>query len=913
MATAIERAEHMTLSFTQIFNAELDVINFRRKAIREGRVAKARDAKARDTEQPAEADDGSEALRHYVTDRKEVVQQGDAAKAETRGTTRLSGDDDLTGIALSGGGVRSASFCLGVLQGLDSLHNHGEPHILDAVDYLSTVSGGGYIGTSLISGLMQPDYSFPFDSRFDEQETPETQHLRDYSNFLAPRGILDYLVSAALVLRGLLVNAVIVLPVLLILAVVTVFSNPTVADLAIPDVFGFGLDKLYLMTITGLEPFTLTLNFAILAALLMFASALYTSVTFRTGSLQTRERLGRLLSLLLVLVLLSFLLELQPFVLRGLFSYAKAPSPGGLPGGPAHDAFAAFAGILPTLAGVLAPAALFLISIAQKLANLAKASLGEATWTSYLKKHGSRALLYCAALIVPLLLWITYIYLSYWAIRLSTDNPFGPSTPNWLQTASWSLIRPTASRSGVAETIYIYLVSRIGLVGMCYLLCAFAIGLICLWIGPNSNSLHRLYRDRLSRAFLFARSPDATLAVDPDGFKFSALKPFGVVNTAPAGPATRNWTQAAAYAPYLLVNTAINLEASRELNKRGRNADTFIFSPLHVGSRATGYVDTADMEARVSDLTLGTAMATSGAAASANMGVNTIKLLTFSLSLLNIRLGYWLANPARLGSLQSWFTRWRSNIGTLYFAAETAGRLDENQLNVYLTDGGHIENLGIYELLRRKCKVILAVDAEADPDMTFPSLVSLQVLARIDLGVRIELPWQRLQQAAIAVTSSKLYGPDALPGPNGPHAAIGIIRYSDSETGVLIYIKSSLSGDENDYVLDYKRRNPSFPHETTIDQFFSEEQFEAYRALGFHAARNLLSGVDDFASANLSWTWQAEVLAALELLNIPATMAARVAARIPSGAGKGKPIVSTTNVRSRSSRQPALNRKEERP
>src|SRR5947199_6618672 len=102
MATAIGRAGHMTLSFTQIFSAELEVINFRREAIRAGNVAKARKAK-----QPAHADEGTEALRHYVTDRKEVVQQDDTVKAETRGTTRLSGDDNLTGIALSGGGVRS--------------------------------------------------------------------------------------------------------------------------------------------------------------------------------------------------------------------------------------------------------------------------------------------------------------------------------------------------------------------------------------------------------------------------------------------------------------------------------------------------------------------------------------------------------------------------------------------------------------------------------------------------------------------------------------------------------------------------------------------------------------------------------------------------------------------------------------
>src|SRR5436190_4242593 len=165
--------------------------------------------------------------------------------------------------------------------------------------------------------------------------------------------------------------------------------------------------------------------------------------------------------------------------------------------------------------------------------------------------------------------------------------------------------------------------------------------------------------------------------------------------------------------------------------------------------------------------------------------------------------------------------------------------------------------------------------------MTFPALVALQVLARIDLGIHIDLPWQDLQAHALDVTEKKLYGQRGWPGDMGPHAAIGKIDYGENQTGVLIYIKSSLSGDENDYVLDYKRRNPSFPHETTLDQFFSEEQFEAYRALGFHAARNLLSGEDDFASASLSPTWQAEVSAALKLLNISATMAAAVAKRIP--------------------------------
>src|SRR5205085_7999858 len=133
--------------------------------------------------------------------------------------------------------------------------------------------------------------------------------------------------------------------------------------------------------------------------------------------------------------------------------------------------------------------------------------------------------------------------------------------------------------------------------------------------------LHRLYRDRLSRAFLFERLQMGSRGepTSVDTWKFSSLKPFD--------EKTGEWLEAARYSPYLLTNTAINLEGSHELNKRGRNADTFIFSPLFVGSRATGYAATKEMEHVIPDLGLATAMAISGAAASANMGRNTIKVL----------------------------------------------------------------------------------------------------------------------------------------------------------------------------------------------------------------------------------------------------------------------------------------------
>jgi hypothetical protein len=139
--------------------------------------------------------------------------------------------------------------------------------------------------------------------------------------------------------------------------------------------------------------------------------------------------------------------------------------------------------------------------------------------------------------------------------------------------------------------------------------------------------------------------------------------------------------------------------------------------------------------------------------------------------------------------------------------------------------------------------VIIAVDAEADAPMNFSALVTLQRYARIDLGIIIDLPWTPIRNASREWMKCNAGKPSDPPPRSsaGPHVAVGSIDYGGGETGYLVYIKSSLSGDENDYIRDYARRNDTFPHETTGDQFFSEEQFEVYRALGFHMVHSFLT------------------------------------------------------------------------
>ena len=179
--------------------------------------------------------------------------------------------------------------------------------------------------------------------------------------------------------------------------------------------------------------------------------------------------------------------------------------------------------------------------------------------------------------------------------------------------------------------------------------------------------------------------------------------------------------------PYHLINVALNVPGSSFANRRGRNADFFLFSKRFVGSELTGYVDTRLAEAAMDGLNAGTAMAISGAAAAPNMGIASMRPLSATIALLNVRLGRWMRHPydivkyARTSELAQW---WRGRPGPTRLLSEAFFKsgADVTELNknggkdagfVFLTDGGHKENLGVYELLRRRCLVIVAVDTPA--------------------------------------------------------------------------------------------------------------------------------------------------------------------------------------------------------
>jgi hypothetical protein len=368
-----------------------------------------------------------------------------------------------------------------------------------------------------------------------------------------------------------------------------------------------------------------------------------------------------------------------------------------------------------------------------------------------------------------------------------------------------------------------------------------------LFLNVNASAFHGFYRDRLSRAYLFRqpRGEDHPLEAN-DRQRLSGLN----------APGTR--------APYHLINVALNLNGMAEPDMRGRQSDFFVFSKRYTGCPRTGYCRTADMEQAHRHLDLASALAISGAAAAPNAGTATLRPLVFLLTLLNVRLGYWLPHPARVSAPWYRWSRLRllSGVGSRYLWLEALGGVSSRAPYVNLSDGGHIENLGAYQLLRRRAKVIVCLDGGQDGAGRCEDLLQLMMFARIDLGTDIEIDVSALRPAAGTGRSSS-------------HVAFGRIDYGGGQYGWLVYVKSSLTGDEGPLVTAYRESHPDFPHQSTANQFFDERQFEVYRELGFHVVSSLFAELRTGSEGRLDERARHEIL---EALTGPAAGAATVMA-----------------------------------
>ncbi len=857
---------------------------------------------------------------------------------------------DLVGLALSGGGIRSATFALGALQ---ALANRG---LLKRVDYLSTVSGGGFAGACLSATLNSRETraegeSFPLRFEAGREEPPAVVHLRNSGNYLAPAGVVDKFRLGAVVLRGLLLNLLLFTPYVMIAVVLTEIVHEharsgaealrlvplalLAAFLALVVTFPlvskllrlrrltwrsrntyervFALVLLLAVAMLALVPVLLVIDEAILLSWeevkeeivyeakhafeaddplhwllpLGILIALMLSVAAVRRSSRRRDRIGLyLLGLLAPALLFAVYLVLCTFQIDSplLYSRTVAHFEIGAPG-VFDDA--------KQLEELLRPA---LAARGERLSSTAELELlpGERAWRILDEKRETvlRAEEDADDGLVRVLHDLRAELRNHWfsaglrhefedrglagavaAMRVE-DHPVG-----WRISDGGELEYLIRDENG--RLVFDHLETDlwdqgdevfVG-VGVGLLLFSF------LFVNVNQTSSHGFYRDRLSRAYLLgARRLVAVSAVldaaeDLDAGVLPEMLRLEIAELAPPlGPKPRvvalepggRWLLESAdrsfllvrkgerleiyrslepadalrlsglasegtAAPYHLLNVALNLQGSDDPGLRGRNADFFVFGKRFCGGPRTGYCKTEDLERADRHLDLGTAMAISAAAAAPNMGAISTRSVGFVLALLNVRLGYWLPNPRWLRSQSAWRRLIaRTGVGPRHLIQEALGRVDDRGAFVNLSDGGHLENLGVYELLRRRCRLIVAVDAEADRGHGFGGLVNLIRVARIDLGVEIKIALDPLRRDAA--------------GRSAAHWALGRIHYGRPEegaTGYLLYLKASVTGDEDDDVLDYQARNPDFPHESTAEQFFSEVRFEAYRALGYHAADGL--------------------------------------------------------------------------
>jgi hypothetical protein len=357
---------------------------------------------------------------------------------------------------------------------------------------------------------------------------------------------------------------------------------------------------------------------------------------------------------------------------------------------------------------------------------------------------------------------------------------------------------------------------------------------ICVWVAalgwmvdPNAVSMHQFYKGRLVRAYLGAsnmhryklRTKEISETVAGDDLPLKSL------------------TNCERGGPYHLINTTLNLSAGRDLATAQRSASSFVLSQKYCGSRRTKYCPTDQY--MNGQLSLGTAVAASGAAVSPSMGSKKpTSALAMLMTLLNVRLGYWAPTPNRKGWNSSQPRLW-----PFYLVREFLSQTNDLSDYCYLTDGGHFDNTGLYSLIERGCRFVVLVDCGADPKPSrFEDLGEAIRRCRIDFGTEINLKLDSLLKSDSPATSQCFavgkikFTEKHLRSLRGDDEGNGVQYEAWKHEGIIVYIKPSLIASAPADVRGYAFENKFFPQQPTTNQWFGEAQFESYRRLGVSCA-----------------------------------------------------------------------------
>jgi hypothetical protein len=842
---------------------------------------------------------------------------------------------NLVGLAFSGGGIRSASYNLGVLQALADLK------LLCRIDYLSTVSGGGYIGSWLAAwtkriksfAKVQENISTHRVNLENDKEQPPVRFLRVFSNYLTPNlGIFsgDTWAMVAIYLRNLLLNLTIVLAL-----VATSLLLPRAVKMLAREALsltwiGYGLLSAIVVLLL-LALWTIQKNMGYLDSWKGKAAPQFTEQKWILFSACAPIIAAAVMAVLWLACPRPCWYKTAELWLSHyqLFTYQNAALIGVI----AYSALWGFASLGSMIFGkrievtetsplpphpwektIKIGATLGAGALAGWL--FALLSLCQALWLNDVTKQQTLCLLLSVG--VPLVVgvflltvvlhiglmgtvfrdwrrewwgrlggWllifsITWLMLFWVALRFPdfieksklaskfwTYLAAKCLTPAWILSTIGTVMAGNSKDTGKpGTTSWMDLAIKFGpYVFMAGFLCWVSYGMNCLlatysgwwpkmlfagavvvvlmimsWrVDINQFSMHMFYRNRLVSCFLGAsnmdRSPNRFTGFDPgDDMPLKDLRWNARNQCGKRDPYD---------GPYPILNASLNLVKGKDLAWQERKAESFVMtphycgydvwleeqdSPMLVSNRGSsheleryGYRPTVEYAFPIPQYhgpNLGLAMAISGAAACPNMGYHSSAPVAFLMTVFNVRLGQWLGNPRNRETSR----RATPRMGLWCLVNELFGGTNDDSAYVYLSDGGHFDNMGLYELVKRRCGLIILCDAEEDAGYTFSGLGNAIRKCRIDLGIDIDL-----DTSAIA--------PDKTSGLSKQHYAAGTIHYEYADikapAGTIIYFKTSLTGNESSDVKNYKKAHNEFPHESILGQWFSESQFESYRQLGY--------------------------------------------------------------------------------
>lgn len=615
----------------------------------------------------------------------------------------LQDGNNAVGLGLSGGGIRSATFCLGVTQVL------AERGLLKDVDFLSTVSGGGYLGAFLSRRLTAKESHAEIAAPHGP-DSESIRYLRVRAKYLTAANLKEQWTMVTATFAGMILN----------------WSAP-LFFVAASALIAVVLGKF------GRVPWEALLALSCTATAV---ALVFYGVRMRLGQQTGGRLLGALTAATLSVALLWLLATVYEAIIQLSPKWELTSS------------------IVVAAIAAAAPAIIRFIPIFSKPA---------------IRRIALKVMLIAAGLIIPVgAIAVTFLFYNIGNLEQYTEaavlNPLR-YFPGWVVL-------------GVLAVMF---------------------GFMALIVDVNLTAPHRLYRDKLARTFIHSKDGGE------DPVSLTAINPTD-------------------YAPYHLINAAANLPSSSNVALRERRSDFFLFSKYWCGAPSVGYTETEHWLGGKNPIDLATAIAVSGGAVSPNMGLGSMPSLRALLTFLNVRLGFWIRRPDEAAAAKP--------PGFVCLIREMFGiAMSEKQAWINLSDGGHIENMAVYELLRRRCKFIISVDGEADPESMFHGHLTLVRHAQIDFGIRIEPNLAGLR-------------PDLTSRFSQSHAMLCRVHYpragdQPAGTGLILYLKLSVTGNELELIKTYRALNPDFPHQATLDQFFDEEQFEAYRQLGVHVAEGL--------------------------------------------------------------------------